>query len=123
MPQYEYEDILDYTRFGVRVPQHMIYALPSILEEMVEKQYERVRCCRLHLEGFRAARACKPLLTSATNHCYSLGNSGQQDEASHQHLMLWQGWAATLHAASLLLAAFAHISQGGLLQQHTELLN
>ena len=40
--QFEYEDILDYSQFAVRVSQHMIYALPSILEEMVAKQYEKV---------------------------------------------------------------------------------
>ena len=41
--QMEYEDLLPFSDFAVRVPQSMIYRLPFILEQMVVNQSNRVR--------------------------------------------------------------------------------
>ena len=40
--QFEYEDILPYADFTVRVPQQFIYLLPEILEQLVADQPEKV---------------------------------------------------------------------------------
>ena len=47
--QVPYEDVLPYEEFAVRLPQHMIYQLPSILGTMLPggPHYEMVCQCIL----------------------------------------------------------------------------
>ena len=40
--QMEYEDLLPYSDFALRLPQHMIYRLPVILEELLQAQRDKV---------------------------------------------------------------------------------
>lgn len=41
----EYEDLLPFSDFTIRVPQSMIYRLPVIFEQLLEKQ--RTKVCRI----------------------------------------------------------------------------
>ena len=43
--QMEYEDLLPFSDFTIRVPQSMIYRLPVIFEQMLENQ--RTKVCSL----------------------------------------------------------------------------
>ena len=40
--QFEFEEVLPYSEFAIRVPQHMIYLLPEILEELVKDEAQKV---------------------------------------------------------------------------------
>ena len=42
--QMEYEDLLPFSDFTIRVPQSMIYRLPVIFEQMLENQRTKVGC-------------------------------------------------------------------------------
>lgn len=65
--QMEYEDVLPYSEFAIRLPQHAIYRLPAVLQEVMDTPgkvqenilHDSILQIVLNLASWRLLMLCK----------------------------------------------------------------
>ena len=74
--RFEFEEILPYQEFAIRVPERMIYFLPQLLEELVEKDSDKVLPSDWHARSDNEF-GCHPYIPS--------GQAGLVDQSIGTH--------------------------------------